>query len=143
MRIVDIALGDNDIEIQRNLLQEMLNAIQKSTSLPERPLRQAAMGKGVIPETPLTVVSFLSFTSGVSRVEAGKSDYGCQRSNGPARGTGAAEYIRQLQGQSVSDKVSPPILVMTPKNADREHIRRSLSPGDFVRFIFLSAHISG
>ncbi len=47
VRIVDIALGDNDIEIQRNLLQECWNAIQKSTSLPERPLRQRRQwGKG-------------------------------------------------------------------------------------------------
>ena len=41
------------------------------------------------------------------------------------------QAIRQYQGESVSDNVSPPILVMTPKNADREHIRRSLSPGGF------------
>lgn len=65
-----------------------------------------------------------------------------QRSNGLAGELAVEQAIRQLQGQSVSDNVSPPILVLTPKNADREHIRRSLSPGDFVRSI-LSAHISG
>lgn len=52
------------------------------------------------------------------------------------------QAIRQLQGQSVSDNVSPPILVLTPKNADREHIRRSLSRG-ISSGLFLSAHISG
>ncbi|EIQ7173839.1 TMAO reductase system periplasmic protein TorT, partial [Escherichia coli] len=47
----------------------------------------------------------------------------------------------QLQGQSVSDNVSPPILVLTPKNADREHIRRSLSPGGF-RPVYFYQHTS-
>ncbi|HHU8876880.1 TPA: TMAO reductase system periplasmic protein TorT, partial [Escherichia coli] len=51
------------------------------------------------------------------------------------------QAIRQLQGQSVSDNVSPPILVMTPKNADREHIRRSLSPGGF-RPVYFYQHTS-
>ncbi|HGX0694623.1 TPA: TMAO reductase system periplasmic protein TorT, partial [Escherichia coli] len=37
--------------------------------------------------------------------------------------------------------VSPPILVMTPKNADREHIRRSLSPGGF-RPVYFYQHTS-
>ena len=41
----------------------------------------------------------------------------------------------------VSDNVSPPILVMTPKNADREHIRRSLSPGGF-RPVYFYQHTS-
>lgn len=51
------------------------------------------------------------------------------------------QAIRQLQGQSVSDNVSPPILVMTPKNADREHIRRLLSPGGF-RPVYFYQHTS-
>ena len=51
------------------------------------------------------------------------------------------QAIRQLQGQSVSDNVSPPILVLTPKNADREHIRRSLSPGGF-RPVYFYQHTS-
>ncbi len=38
VRIVDIALGDNDIEIQRNLLQEMLE--REIDVVSERPLRQ-------------------------------------------------------------------------------------------------------
>ncbi|XPE49801.1 hypothetical protein ACNKHL_05930 [Shigella flexneri] len=47
VRIVDIAFGDNDIEIQRNLLQRCWNTTQKSTSYQERPLRaEAAMGEG-------------------------------------------------------------------------------------------------
>lgn len=47
----------------------------------------------------------------------------------------------EQQGQSVSDNVSPPILVLTPKNADREHIRRSLSPGGF-RPVYFYQHTS-
>lgn len=40
VRIVDIALGDNDIEIQRNLLQEMLERHSEIDVVVERPLRQ-------------------------------------------------------------------------------------------------------
>lgn len=59
VRIVDIALGDNDIEIQRNLLQEMLERhpeidVVKGTAI----AAEAAMGEGRNLKTPLTVVSF-------------------------------------------------------------------------------------
>lgn len=52
------------------------------------------------------------------------------------------QAIRQLQGQSVSDNVSPPILVLTPKmptaNISAARCRTGISSG-----LFLSAHISG
>lgn len=51
------------------------------------------------------------------------------------------QAIRQLQGQSVSDNVSPPILVMTPK-MPTANISAARCRGDFVG-LFLSAHISG
>ena len=41
------------------------------------------------------------------------------------------QAIRVLQGQPVPDNISPPILVLTPKNADSQHVRRSLSPVGF------------
>ena len=114
VRIVDIALGDNDIEIQRNLLQEMLERHPEIDVVAGTAIAaEAAMGEGRNLKTPLTVVSFYL----------------------------SHQAIRQLQGQSVSDNVSPPILVMTPKNADREHIRRSLSPGGF-RPVYFYQHTS-
>ena len=88
VRIVDIALGDNDIEIQRNLLQEMLERHPEIDVVAGTAIAaERQWGKGV-PENAAYRGVVLSFTSGVSRAEAGKSDYGCQRSNGLAGGTG-------------------------------------------------------
>lgn len=89
VRIVDIALGDNDIEIQRNLLQEDAGTPSRN----RRRCRNGHCGRGgnggrAQPENAAYRGVVLSFTSGVSRVEAGKSDYGSQRSNGLAGGTG-------------------------------------------------------
>lgn len=48
VRIVDIALGDNDIEIQRNLLQEMLERHPEIDVVAGTAIAaEAAMGKGV------------------------------------------------------------------------------------------------
>ncbi|OXV33082.1 TMAO reductase system periplasmic protein TorT [Escherichia coli] len=123
VRIVDIALGDNDIEIQRNLLQEMLERHPEIDVVAGTAIAaEAVMGEGRNLKTPLTVVSFY-----LSHQVYGE--------------LAVEQAIRQLQGQSVSDNVSPPILVLTPKNADREHIRRSLSPGGF-RPVYFYQHTS-
>lgn len=59
VRIVDIALGDNDIEIQRNLLQEMLERHPEIDVVAGTAIAaEAAMGEGRNLKTPLTVVSF-------------------------------------------------------------------------------------
>ncbi|EFH4019272.1 TMAO reductase system periplasmic protein TorT [Escherichia coli] len=142
VRIVDIALGDNDIEIQRNLLQEMLERHPEIDVVAGTAIAaEAAMGEGRNLKTPLTVVSFYlshQVYRGLKRgrvIMAGSDQMVWQ-------GELAVEQaIRQLQGQSVSDNVSPPILVLTPKNADREHIRRSLSPGGF-RPVYFYQHTS-
>ena len=142
VRIVDIALGDNDIEIQRNLLQEMLERHPEIDVVAGTAIAaEAAMGEGRNLKTPLTVVSFYLSHQVYRGLKRG-------RGNMPAsdqmvwQGEMAVEQaIKQLQGQSVSDNVSPPILVLTPKNADREHIRRSLSPGGF-RPVYFYQHTS-
>ncbi len=57
VRIVDIALGDNDIEIQRNLLQEMLERHPEIDVVAGTAIAaEAAMGEGRNLKTPLTVV---------------------------------------------------------------------------------------
>ncbi|WP_348911699.1 TMAO reductase system periplasmic protein TorT [Escherichia coli] len=142
VRIVDIALGDNDIEIQRNLLQEMLERHPEIDVVAGTAIAaEAAMGEGRNLKTPLTVVSFYlshqvyrGLTRG--RVIMAASDQMVWQGE-----LAVEQAIRQLQGQSVSDNVSPPILVLTPKNADREHIRRSLSPGGF-RPVYFYQHTS-
>ncbi|HCN7082507.1 TPA: TMAO reductase system periplasmic protein TorT [Escherichia coli] len=142
VRIVDIALGDNDIEIQRNLLQEMLERhpeidIVAGTAI----AAEAAMGEGRNLKTPLTVVSFYLSHQVYRGLKRGRVIMAVSDQMVWQGELAVEQAIRQLQGQSVSDNVSPPILVLTPKNADREHIRRSLSPGGF-RPVYFYQHTS-
>ena len=142
VRIVDIALGDNDIEIQRNLLQEMLERHPEIDVVAGTAIAaEAAMGEGRNLKTPLTVVSFY-FSHQVYRgLKRGRVIMAVSDQMVWQGELAVEQAIRQLQGQSVSDNVSPPILVLTPKNADREHIRRSLSPGGF-RPVYFYQHTS-
>ncbi len=75
------------------------------------------MGEGRNLKTPLTVVSFIFLHQVYRGLKRGRSDYGCQRSNGLAGGTWQlSRPSGNYRGESVSDNVSPPILVLTPKN---------------------------
>ncbi|MGL9632693.1 TMAO reductase system periplasmic protein TorT, partial [Escherichia coli] len=66
VRIVDIALGDNDIEIQRNLLQEMLERHPEIDVVAGTAIAaEAAMGEGRNLKTPLTVVWLVFLQWGV------------------------------------------------------------------------------
>ncbi|MBJ6885431.1 TMAO reductase system periplasmic protein TorT, partial [Vibrio cholerae] len=59
INIVDIAWGDNDIEVQRNLLQEMLERHPDANVVAGSAIAaEAAMGEGRNLTTPLTIVSF-------------------------------------------------------------------------------------
>ena len=142
VRIVDIALGDNDIEIQRNLLQEMLERHPEIDVVAGTAIAaEAAMGEGRNLKTPLTVVSFYLSHQVYRGLKRGRVIMAVSDQMVWQGELVVEQAIRQLQGQSVSDNVSPPILVLTPKNADREHIRRSLSPGGF-RPVYFYQHTS-
>lgn len=142
VRIVDIALGDNDIEIQRNLLQEMLERHPEIDVVAGTAIAaEAAMGEGRNLKTPLTVVSFYLSHQVYRGLKRGRVIMAASDKMVWQGELAVEQAIRQLQGQSVSDNVSPPILVLTPKNADREHIRRSLSPGGF-RPVYFYQHTS-
>ncbi|MCF3405724.1 TMAO reductase system periplasmic protein TorT [Escherichia coli] len=142
VRIVDIALGDNDIEIQRNLLQEMLERHPEIDVVAGTAIAaEAAMGEGRNLKTPLTVVSFYLSHQVYHGLKRGRVIMAASDQMVWQGELAVEQAIRQLQGQSVSDNVSPPILVLTPKNADREHIRRSLSPGGF-RPVYFYQHTS-
>ena len=142
VRIVDIALGDNDIEIQRNLLQEMLERHPEIDVVAGTAIAaEAAMGEGRNLKTPLTVVSFYLSHQVYRGLKRGRVSMAASDQMVWPGELAVEQAIRQLQGQSVSDNVSPPILVLTPKNADREHIRRSLSPGGF-RPVYFYQHTS-
>lgn len=59
VRIVDIAFGDNDIEIQRNLLQEMLERYLEIDVVVGTVIAvEAVMGEGRNLKTSFIVVSF-------------------------------------------------------------------------------------
>lgn len=142
VRIVDIALGDNDIEIQRNLLQEMLERHPEIDVVAGTAIAaEAAMGEGRNLKTPLTVVSFYLSHQVYRGLKRGRVIMAASDQMVWQGELAVEQAIRQLQGQSVSDNVSPPILVLTPKNADREHIRCSLSPGGF-RPVYFYQHTS-
>ena len=142
VRIVDIALGDNDIEIQRNLLQEMLERHPEIDVVAGTAIAaEAAMGEGRNLKTPLTVVSFYLSHQVYRGLKRGRVFMAASDQMVWQGELAVEQAIRQLQGQSVSDNVSPPILVLTPKNADREHIHRSLSPGGF-RPVYYYQHTS-
>lgn len=142
VRIVDIALGDNDIEIQRNLLQEMLERHPEIDVVAGTAIAaEAAMGEGRNLKTPLTVVSFYLSHQVYRGLKRGRVIMAVSDQMVWQGELAVEQAIRQLQGQSVSDNVSPPILVLTPKNADREHMRRSLSPGGF-RPVYFYQHTS-
>lgn len=142
VRMVDIALGDNDIEIQRNLLQEMLERHPEIDVVAGTAIAaEAAMGEGRNLKTPLTVVSFYLSHQVYRGLKRGRVIMAVSDQMVWQGELAVEQAIRQLQGQSVSDNVSPPILVLTPKNADREHIRRSLSPGGF-RPVYFYQHTS-
>ncbi|MCJ8621214.1 TMAO reductase system periplasmic protein TorT, partial [Escherichia coli] len=142
VRIVDIALGDNDIEIQRNLLQEMLERHPEIDVVAGTAIAaEAAMGEGRNLKTPLTVVSFYLSHQVYRGLKRGRVIMAASDQMVWQGELAVEQAIRQLQGQSVSDNVSPPILVLTPKNADREHIHRSLSPGGF-RPVYYYQHTS-
>lgn len=142
VRIVDIALGDNDIEIQRNLLQEMLERHPEIDVVAGTAIAaEAAMGEGRNLKTPLTVVSFYLSHQVYRGLKRGRVIMAVSDQMVWQGELAVEQAIRQLQEQSVSDNVSPPILVLTPKNADREHIRRSLSPGGF-RPVYFYQHTS-
>ena len=142
VNIVDVALGDNDIEVQRNLLQEMLERhpdvdVVAGTAI----AAEAAMGEKRNPGTPLTVVSFYlshQVYRGLKRerIIMAASDQMVWQGE-----LAIQQAIRVLQGQPVPENISPPILVLTPKNADSQHVKCSLSPGGF-RPVYLYQYTS-
>ncbi|QBX80832.1 TMAO reductase system periplasmic protein TorT [Citrobacter tructae] len=142
VHIVDVALGDNDIEVQRNLLQEMLERHPDADVVAGTAIAaEAAMGERRNLSTPLTVVSFYlshQVYRGLKRerIIMAASDQMVWQGE-----LAIQQAIRVLQGQPVPENISPPILVLTPKNADSQHVRRSLSPGGF-RPVYLYQYTS-
>ncbi|WP_392439877.1 TMAO reductase system periplasmic protein TorT [Edwardsiella piscicida] len=132
LQIVDVAYGDNDIEVQRNLLQDMLERhpdidVVAGTAI----AAEVAMGEGRNRATPLTIVSFYlshQVYRGLKRgrILAAASDQMVWQGE-----LAVEQALRTLQGERVPDNVSPPILVLTQRNVSSALVRRSLSPLGF------------
>ena len=142
VQIVDVALGDNDIEVQRNLLQEMLERhpdidVVAGTAI----AAEAAMGERRNLATPLTVVSFYLSHQVYRGLKRGRVLMAASDQMVWQGQLAVEQAINVLQGRNVPDNVSPPILVLTPENADSKHSRSSLSPGGF-RPVYLYQHTS-
>ncbi|XNM56101.1 substrate-binding domain-containing protein [Escherichia coli] len=99
VRIVDIALGDNDIEIQRNLLQEMLERHPEIDVVANRHCGRGGNGGRAYLENAAYRGVVLSFTSGVSRVEAGRVIMAASDQMVWQGELAVEQAIRQLQGQ--------------------------------------------
>lgn len=140
--IVDVALGDNDIEIQRNLLQEMLERHPDANVVAGTAIAaEAAMGEGRNLPVPLTVVSFYLSHQVNRGLKRGKIIMAASDQMVWQGELAIQQAVNVLQGHPVPDNISPPILVLTPQNAGSEHVRRSLSPGGF-RPVYLYQHTS-
>ncbi|ENR5391494.1 TPA: TMAO reductase system periplasmic protein TorT [Providencia rettgeri] len=132
VQIVDVAQGDNDIEVQRNLLHEMLERnpdidVVVGTAI----AAEAAMGEGRNLTKPLNIVSFYLSHQVYRGLKRGRIIMAASDQMVWQGELVIEQAIKVLQKQPVPNNISPPILVLTQQNADSEHLRNSLSPGGF------------
>ncbi|VDZ75726.1 Solute binding receptor protein [Salmonella bongori] len=142
INIVDIAWGDNDIEVQRNLLQEMLERHPDANVVAGSAIAaEAAMGEGRNLTSPLTIVSFYLTHQVYRGLKRGHILMALSDQMAWQGELAIAQAIKVLQGQSVPGNISPPVLILTHKNADSARVRRSLSPPGF-RPVYLYQYTS-
>ncbi|AXC70155.1 TMAO reductase system periplasmic protein TorT [Salmonella enterica] len=142
INIVDIAWGDNDIEVQRNLLQEMLERHPDANVVAGSAIAaEAAMGEGRNLTTPLTIVSFYLTHQVYRGLKRGHILMALSDQMAWQGELAIAQSIKVLQGQPVPENISPPVLILTHKNADSVRVRRSLSPPGF-RPVYLYQYTS-
>ncbi|EKT56076.1 TMAO reductase system periplasmic protein TorT [Providencia burhodogranariea] len=132
VQIIDIALGDNDLEVQRNLLQEALEDhpdidVVAGTAI----AAEAAMGEGRNLKKPLKIVSFYLSHQVYRGLKRGRIIMATSDQMVWQGELAIEQAIKVLQGQPVLDNISPPILVLTEENTNKEHLHSSLSPGGF------------
>jgi protein TorT len=130
--IVDIAHGDNDLEIQRNLLHEMLERHPDTDVVVGTAIAaEAAMGEKRNLAKPLNIVSFYLSHQVYRGLKRGRIIMAASDQMVWQGELVIEQAINVLKGSGVPDNISPPILILTQQNADSEHLRCSLSPGGF------------
>ncbi len=134
IQVVDIGWGDNDLEVQRNLLQHMLekhpdvnliagSAVAIEAAIPELQLRKLN-GK-------IDLVSFYlshEVYRGLKRqrILMANSDQMVLQGR-----LSIDQAIRLLQKEPFLADIGPTILTLTPENISKIEVNLSLSPGDF------------
>ncbi|HGN1706345.1 TPA: TMAO reductase system periplasmic protein TorT [Providencia rettgeri] len=132
VQIVDMAQGDNDLEVQRNLLHEMLERHPDADVVVGTAIAaEAAMGEGRNLTKPLNIVSFYLSHQVYRGLKRGRIIMAASDQMVWQGELVIEQAINVLQKQPVPDNISPPILVLTPNNADSENLQNSLSPGGF------------
>lgn len=132
INIVDVVYGDNDMEVQRNLLQDMLEKYPQTNVVAGNALAaQVAMGEDRNRERPLGIVSFYlshQVYRGLKRhrIIAAASDQMVLQGE-----LAISQAVRVLQHQPVENNVSPQILTLTPRNISPQKVEQSLSPVGF------------
>lgn len=143
--IVDVAYGDNDVEIQRNLLQDMLEKHPDINLVAGNAIAaQVAMGEGRNRSQPLGIVSFYlshQVYRGLkrNRIMVAASDQMVLQGE-----LAVEQAIGVLQYQQVDNNISPQILTLTPQNISAQQVKLSLSPIGFRPvYLFPSADVGG
>ncbi len=145
INIVEVVYGDNDVEIQRNLLQDMLEQHPQINLVAGNAIAaQVAMGENRNRQQPLEIVSFYlshQVYRGLKRdkIMVAASDQMVLQGE-----LAIDQAIRVLQHQAVANNVSPPILTLTPGNISTQKVALSLSPLGFRPVYLLpSANVGG
>ncbi|KAB7700800.1 TMAO reductase system periplasmic protein TorT [Plesiomonas shigelloides] len=132
LHIVDIAYGDNDTEVQRNLLQDMLERYPNIDIVAGTAIAaEVAMGENLRRAKPLEIVSFYlshQVYRGLKRdkIAVSASDQMVWQGE-----LAVEQAVRVLQHLPVSNNISPPLLLLTPHNIHHNEITHSLSPLGF------------
>lgn len=145
INIVEVVYGDNDAEIQRNLLQDMLEQHPQINLVAGNAIAaQVAMGENRNRQQPLEIVSFYlshQVYRGLKRdrIMVAASDQMVRQGE-----LAIDQAIRVLQHQAVANNISPPILTLTPGNISPQKVALSLSPLGFRPVYLLpSADVGG
>lgn len=142
LRIVDVAWGDNDTEVQRNLLQDMLERHPEIDVVAGTAIAaEVAMGEGRNRDAPLTIVSFYLSHQVWRGLKRGRILVAASDQMVWQGELAVEQALRVLQGVAAPDNISPPILLLTRRNASSARVRRSLSPLGF-RPVYLYQHTS-
>ncbi|WP_422527432.1 TMAO reductase system periplasmic protein TorT [Serratia fonticola] len=145
INIVEVVYGDNDVEIQRNLLQDMLEQHPQINLVAGNAIAaQVAMGENRNRAQPLEIVSFYLSHQVYRGLKRGRIMVAASDQMALQGELAIDQAIRVLQHQKVENNISPHILTLTPGNISTQKVALSLSPLGFRPvYLFPSADVGG